>query len=74
LVLAGNNTFTRIKFGRYDASHALVLLGDGKCNFKYLPQWQSGLNVPGNCRSMKLTGNKIIFGMNNRKVLTYTFK
>jgi len=74
LILAGNNTFTRIKFSRYDASHATVLLGDGKGNFTYVPQWQSGLNVQGNCRSAVQTGNKIIFGMNNSKVLTYTFK
>lgn len=74
LVLAGNNTFTRIKFSRYDAGHAMVLLGDGKNNFTYLPQWQSGLQVTGNCRSMLQTGNKIIFGMNNSKVLTYMLK
>jgi hypothetical protein len=74
IVLAGNNTFTRIKFSRYDASHATVLLGDGKGNFNYLPQWQTGLNAPGNCRSMITAGDKIIFGMNNSKVLTYTLK
>ncbi len=74
LVLAGNNTFTRIKFSRYDASHATLLLGDGKGNFTFSPQWQSGLNVTGNCRAAVTTGNKIFFGMNNSKVLTYTFK
>src|SRR5204862_216315 len=26
LVLAGNNTFTRIKFSRYDANHGIILL------------------------------------------------
>jgi hypothetical protein len=74
IILAGNNTFTRIKFSRYDASHATVLLGDGKGNFNYLPQWQSGLYVTGNCRTIVELGGKIFFGMNNSKVLTYSFK
>ncbi len=74
LILAGNNTFTRIKFSRYDASHAMLLLGDGKGNFAYLPQWQSGLNIQGNNRSLEQVGDKIIFGMNNSKAVAYSFK
>ena len=74
LILAGNNTFTRIKFSRYDANHAILLLGDGKGNFAYLPQWQSGLNVQGNVRSMVQINDKIMFGVNNSKVVTYLFK
>ena len=74
LILAGNNTFTRIKFSRYDASHAMLFLGDGKGNFSYLPQWQSGLHVIGNVRSMLQFNDKIMFGVNNSKVVTYTFK
>jgi hypothetical protein len=74
LILAGNNTFTRIKFSRYDANHAMLLLGDGKGNFTYVPQWQSGLNVQGNCRSMELVNNEIIFGMNNSKGVAYSFR
>jgi hypothetical protein len=73
IILAGNNTFTRIKFSRYDASHAMVLLGDGKGNFNYLPQWQTGLQVTGNCRSIELVDNKIFFGMNNGRMITYGF-
>ena len=74
LVLAGNNTFTRIKFSRYDASHGIVLLGDGKGNFSYSPQWQSGLNIQGNCRAMEMLGNTIILGMNNSKAMAYSIQ
>ena len=74
LILAGNNTFTRIKFSRYDANHAMLLLGDGKGNFTYVPQWQSGLSIQGNCRSMVAMNNEIIFGMNNSKAVAYSFK
>ena len=71
LLLAGNNTHTRIKFSRYDANHGMLLLGDGKGNFNYLPQWQSGLNVQGNVRAMLQFDNRIIFGMNNSSALSY---
>jgi len=37
LVLAGNNAWTRIKFGRYKANHGALLLGNGKGNFVYVP-------------------------------------
>ena len=74
LLLAGNNTFTRIKFSRYDANHAMLFLGDGKGNFNYLPQWKSGLKVVGNVRSMLQINDKILFGINNNKVITYSFE
>jgi hypothetical protein len=74
IILAGNNTLTRIKFSRYDASHAMLLLGDGKGNFTYVPQWKSGLNVQGNVRSIEKTDNQFIFGINNSKTMSYRFK
>ena len=52
IVLAGNNTWTRIKFGRYSANHGVVLLGNGKGDFTYASQPQSGLNIHGNVRSL----------------------
>jgi enediyne biosynthesis protein E4 len=66
ILLAGNNTWTRIKFGRYSASHGILLLGDGKNNFSYVPQTKSGLNIKGNVRSLQLINDKhIIAGVNN---------
>ena len=61
LLLAGNNSWTRIKFGRYSANHGILLIGDGKGNFTYVPQWQSGLNIRGNVRSLQAvtTGNRV---------------
>jgi hypothetical protein len=74
IILSGNNTWTRIKFSRYDASHAMLLLGDGKGNFTYVPQWKSGLNVQGNVRSIEKIDNQFIFGINNSKAMSYKFK
>jgi hypothetical protein len=53
LLLAGNNTWTRIKFGRYAANHGVLLAGDGKGAFTFVPQWKSGLQLRGNVRSLE---------------------
>jgi hypothetical protein len=69
ILLAGNNTWTRIKFGRYSANHGILLLGNGKSGFTYVPQWQSGLNLRGDIRTIQpiVSNNKIefLFGANN---------
>src|SRR5207237_7504794 len=54
ILLAGNNTWTRIKFGRYMANHGVLLLNDGKGGFTYVPQSQSGLDIRDNVRSLQL--------------------
>lgn len=71
LVLAGNNTWTRVKFGRYRANHGVVLKGDGKANFTYIPQHKSGLNLRDNIRSMITVNDHLIIGVNNKPVITY---
>ncbi|MBS1575494.1 MAG: VCBS repeat-containing protein [Bacteroidetes bacterium] len=66
LLLTGNNSWTRIKFGRYTANHGIFLKGDGKGNFIYIPQSKSGLKVRGNVRSaIILDANKILLGLND---------
>lgn len=75
LVLAGNNTWTRIKFGRYRANHGVVLLNDGKGHFTYLNQRSSGLNIRGDVRSiLNLSGPKgttLVLGLNDDSARTY---
>jgi hypothetical protein len=72
LLLVGNNTWTRIKFGRYRANHGVLLLGDGKGGFTYVPQWRSGLNLRGDFRtitSIKTNNkNQFLAGANNDSV------
>lgn len=69
ILLAGNNTWVRIKYGRYTANHGVVLLGDGKNGFRYLPQRQSGLSLRGDLRSLELVKGikqySLIAGFNN---------
>ncbi|MDP2415294.1 VCBS repeat-containing protein [Daejeonella sp.] len=76
LILAGNNSWTRIKFGHFTSSNGTLLSGNGKGEFNYIPQWKSGLNIRGNVRSLKMfstgknSGNQFIFGINNSPVKT----
>jgi hypothetical protein len=76
LVLSGNNSWTRIKFGRYRANHGELLINDGKGNFTYVPQAKCGLNIRDDIRSSQiiLCGKKIkaLFGANNDRIITYT--
>jgi hypothetical protein len=69
LLLAGNNRYTRIRFGRYDANHGTVLAGDGKGHFEYVPAIQTGLNIRADVRSMGLVraGNRtsVVMGIND---------
>lgn len=73
LLLAGGNTWTRIKFGRYLANHGVLLLGDGKNNFKYASQSQSGLNIKGDIRNLHTINSsknkRIIVGVNDGEAL-----
>ncbi|MEO6288298.1 MAG: hypothetical protein ABIO76_00165 [Ginsengibacter sp.] len=75
LLLCGNNTWTRIKFGRYSANHGVLLLGDGLNHFSYVLQFKSGLDIRGNVRSIGKVKDKskiqIVVGINNSKVLSF---
>ncbi len=78
MLLAGNNTWTRIKFGRYSANHGVLLTGDGKGEFNYVPQAKSGLSLRGNVKSLKLINTngskKIIAGINDDNAVLISIK
>lgn len=72
LMLAGNNSWTRIKFGQYTANHGVLLFGKGKGDFGYVPQWSSGLSIRGDVRSMEQVkvgrSSHLVIGINNSPV------
>jgi hypothetical protein len=72
LLLCGNNRHTRIKYGEYNANHGMLLMGNGKCNFSYMPQYLSGFIVKADVRSVVTIKDKIIFGCNNMQPVVYT--
>ncbi|HEX8279563.1 MAG TPA: FG-GAP-like repeat-containing protein, partial [Segetibacter sp.] len=71
LLFAGNNTWTRIRFGQFTSSNGTLLTAKGKGSFEYVPQWKSGLNIKGDVRSIqsfgsgKDSGSEFILGINN---------
>lgn len=76
-VLAGNLSGTRVKFGRYDANHGVLLLGDGKGNFRAETQVASGFHLRGDVRDMAVLtqadGRQLwLFARNNQPLESYT--
>jgi enediyne biosynthesis protein E4 len=71
IILGGNLSTARIKFGKYDASLGTVLLGDGKGNFQNVPASKTGLNLKGDIRNMVMVGKKLVVGVNNEKVRVF---
>ncbi|MBO9200697.1 MULTISPECIES: VCBS repeat-containing protein [Niastella] len=51
LLLLGNHSDNRLKIGCIDASYGCLLTGDGKGNFTYINQTQSGLDIKGDVKA-----------------------
>ncbi len=65
----------RIRFGAIDANYGQLFQGDGKNNFKYVPQTLSGLRLKGDVKSLKyivIKGQKyLLAGINDQEIVTY---
>lgn len=75
LLLFGNHSDNRLKIGSIDANFGCLLTGDGKGNFKYVNQSQSGLSVAGDVKSateIKIQkSNYIVVGAANQPLQFY---
>ncbi|MDG1028368.1 MAG: VCBS repeat-containing protein [Flavobacteriaceae bacterium] len=76
VLLGGNFTASRVKFGHYDAIKGICFLGDGRGQFSYLDASESGLMVSGEVRDIqKITspnGEKyFVFSRNNNTPKIY---
>ncbi len=71
LILFGNNKFNRIRLGRDDANHGIVLLNKGGGIFSYIQPETSGISLKGDVRSSLVIGNQLFIGLNNDSVRTY---
>lgn len=78
LIIAGNQSAIRIRMGVIDANFGQVFKGDGKGNFTYVKQPESGLAVTGDVKSMKVIPVKdkqyLLVGINNVGVDCYELK
>ncbi len=75
ILLAGNIEHTKVRTGRMDANYGIMLRGNGKCDFTYVPQTKSGLCVKGCVRDMvKLNTNNgrlLVFAVCNNNPAVY---
>ncbi len=75
IILAGNKNAMCVRLGVMDANYGQLFEGDGKGNFKYVPQSVSGLRLIGDVRSLKILTIKgyqfLLAGINNIGIVTY---
>ena len=71
LLIAGNITQSRLRFGRSDANYGILIKNEGQGKFSYVPQSLSGLKLKGDIRSCILIGDRILFGTNQQPLQTY---
>lgn len=76
IIMGGNFTASRVKFGHYDAIKGICLLGDGLGGFTYLDASESGLMLPGEVRDIQkillVNGEEhLIFVRNNDSPIIY---
>ncbi|QKZ14237.1 VCBS repeat-containing protein [Spirosoma sp. KUDC1026] len=74
LLLCGNTSQTRIRFGRADANYGVLLENDGKGGFRAVPATQSGFHLTGDVRSVVPVGNTLLVGINQQAVKAYQLK
>jgi hypothetical protein len=71
-ILAGNDAYQRVKFGKIDAGKGQLFLGNGDGTFRYLSQEKSRLHIPGNTRNIySLQNGGLLFLRNNDVPLIY---
>ena len=74
LLLCGNINEARLRFGKYDANYGILLEGNGKGAFSYVPQEQSGFLLKGDVRSILPLNDLLLFGINQQAIKAYKWK
>jgi hypothetical protein len=74
LLLCGNNSNTKLRLGKSDANYGVLLKGNGKGEFRYVNQGQSGLKITGDVRSIISIDKYLLFGLCQQPVKAYSLK
>ncbi|GMQ24274.1 VCBS repeat-containing protein [Algoriphagus sp. oki45] len=78
LILGGNQNQSRIRIGRIDAGHGLVLLGNSKGEFTSALPEETGIAIRGDIRSILEVksgeSSYLIFGINQQPVKSFILK
>lgn len=73
MLLCGNDSYTRLKIGRLDSNFGVLLKGDGRGNFEYVSQVESGLSIKGDVREILQFGNTLTFRMTSGQAVGYSW-
>lgn len=77
LILGGNNVGLKPETGRYDASSGLVFLNNGNRRWRYIPNFVSGWQSPGEIRALtsisRNNTTQLVVGRNNDTVQFFRF-
>ncbi|MFN4144289.1 MAG: VCBS repeat-containing protein [Runella sp.] len=71
LLLAGNQLHTRLRLGHYAANQGVLLKNIGGGSFVYIKQHESGLALKGEVRSVLVTNETILWGINAQPLRAY---
>jgi len=71
LLLCGNATKSRIRFGRSDANMGVLLRNDGRGGFVPVSPAQSGFQLKGDVRSVLPVGQTLLVGVNQQAIRAY---
>ncbi len=71
LLLMGNNSRMRLRIGKVDANHGVVLSNRGNWQFDEVPSDRTGLFVRGDVRDIKKVGQQLMVGVNGQKTLAF---
>ncbi|MCJ8165873.1 VCBS repeat-containing protein [Pontibacter sp. E15-1] len=74
VLLTGNMNEARLRFGQYDANYGVLLQGNGKGGFAYVPQARSGLQLKGDVRRVLLLNKTMVVGINQQPLKAYKLK
>lgn len=71
LLLCGNITKMKVRIGKMDANYGMLFKGDGKGNFRYIPQRFSGFKIKGDVRNILMVNDKLLFSLIEQPLLMY---
>jgi hypothetical protein len=74
LLLGGNVSHSRVRFGNADAGHGLLLRGNGRGGFAAVPARQAGLRVAGDIRSFAQVGGVLLVGRSGQALQAYSWR
>jgi len=73
IILGGNVSHARLRFGYCKASYGNILKGKGDGTFSRLSSANTGLQINGDIRSVAVFDHKILFGVNNASLVSYGY-